>query len=82
MNSLRLANKSILRTCALTASSLGQIADIAGQRDALAAEISKSLLAAAAASTISRSTSQGGNQLVRRARALIDRVADLARDDH
>jgi hypothetical protein len=80
LNSLRLANKSILGTDAAYGQFLGQIADIAGQRDALAAEI-KSLLAAAAFDNQPIDEPRG-NQLVRRARALIDRVADLARDDH
>ena len=80
LNSLRLANKSILGTDAAYGQFLGQIADITGQRDALAAEI-KSLLAAAAFDNQPIDEPRG-NQLVRRARALIDRVADLARDDH
>ena len=80
LNSLRLANKSILGTDAAYGQFLGQIADITGQRDALAAEI-KSLLAAAAFDNQPIDEPRG-NQFVRRARALIDRVADLARDDH
>jgi hypothetical protein len=79
-DSLRFANRSILGTDAIYGRFLGQIADIAGQRDALVAEI-KPLLAAAAFDNQPLDEPKA-NQLVHRARALIDRVADLARDDH
>jgi hypothetical protein len=79
-DSLRFANRSILGTDAVYGRFLVQIADIAGQRDALVAEI-KPLLAAAAFDN-QPVNEHNADQLVRSARALIDRVADLARDDH
>jgi hypothetical protein len=80
LDSLRYANSSILGTDAVYGRFLGQIADITGQRDVLVAEI-KPLLAAAAFDNQPLDEPKT-NQLVHRARALIDRVADLARDDH
>ena len=56
------------------------IADIPTPRDALAAEI-KSLLEAAAFDN-QPIKEQQEDQLVRRARGIIDRVADLAHDEH
>jgi hypothetical protein len=79
LNSLRFANRSILSDDAVYGRFLGKIADITGQRDALAAEI-KPLLDAAAFDNQPINERQQ-DQLVRRARALIDRVADLAHDD-
>jgi hypothetical protein len=79
LNSLRFANRSILSDDAVYGRFLGKIADITGQRDALAAEI-KPLLDAAAFDNQPINERQQ-DQLVRRARALIDRVADLAQDD-
>lgn len=79
-DSLRFANRSILGDDAVYGRFLGQIADITGQRDALVAEI-KPLLAAAAFDN-QPIDERKTNQLVHRARALIDRVADLARNDH
>jgi hypothetical protein len=80
LDSLRFANRSILSDDGAYGQFLGQISDITGQRDALVAEI-KPLLAAAAFDNQPIDEPRG-NQFVRRARALIDRVADLARDDH
>jgi hypothetical protein len=80
LDSLRFANRSILGSDAVYGRFLGQIADIAGQRDALVAEI-KPLLAAAAFDN-QPVDERRADQLVRRARALIDRVADLARNEH
>jgi hypothetical protein len=79
-NSLRLANKSILSDDAAYGSFLAKIADITGQRDALAAEI-KPVLDAAAFDNQPVNEHQE-DHLVRRARAIIDRVSDLAHDDH
>jgi arylsulfatase A-like enzyme len=79
LNSLRYANRSILSDDAAYGKFLGKIADITGQRDALAAEI-KLLLDAAAFGNQPIDERQE-DQLVRRARAIIDRVADLAHDD-
>ena len=79
LDSLRFANRSIVGDDAIYGQFLGQIADIGGQRDALAAEI-KTLLAAA---FDNRSIDErNAHQLVHRACALIDRVSDLARGDH
>jgi hypothetical protein len=82
LNSLRFANKSILSDDAAYGKFLTTIADIASKRDALAAEI-KSVLDAAAFDNKPINGHQE-DQLVRRARAIIDRVADLAQsdDDH
>jgi hypothetical protein len=79
-NSLRYANRSILSDDAAYARFLATIADITTQRDALASEI-KPLLDAAAFDNQPISERQE-DQLVRRARAVIDRVSDLAHDDH
>jgi hypothetical protein len=79
-NSLRYANSSILGTDAAYGQFLGQMADIAGQRDALVAEI-KPLLTAVAFDNQPLDEPKA-NQLVHRARALIDRVADLAQGHH
>jgi hypothetical protein len=80
LDSLRFANRSIVGDDAVYGRFLGQIADITGQRDALVAEI-KPLLQAAAFDH-QPFDERKGDRLVRRARALIDRVADLARGDH
>jgi hypothetical protein len=80
LDSLRLANRSILGDDAGYAKFLATIADITTQRDALAAEI-KPLLEAAAFDNQPINERQE-DQLVRRARVIIDRVADLAHDDH
>ena len=80
LNSLRFANRSILGDDAAYGKFLATIADITTQRDALAAEI-KSVLDAAAFDN--QPIDEQDEHLVRRARAIIDRVADLAqRDDH
>jgi arylsulfatase A-like enzyme len=80
LDSLRLANRSILGDDAGYAKFLATIADITTQRDALAAEI-KPLLEAAAFDNQPINERQE-DQLVRRARVIIDRAADLAHDDH
>jgi hypothetical protein len=81
LNSLRLANRSILSDDAAYAKFLSTIADIASKRDALAAEI-KSVLDAAAFDN-QPINEHREDHLVRRARAIIDRIADLAHnDDH
>jgi hypothetical protein len=79
LNSLRYANRSILGDDAAYGKFLGKIADITGQRDTLVAEI-KPLLAKAVFENQPVNDHEV-DQLVRRARALIDRVADLAHDD-
>jgi arylsulfatase A-like enzyme len=79
LNSLRLANRSILSDDAAYGKFLATIADITSKRDALTAEI-KSVLDAAAFDNQPVNERQEA-QLVRRARAIIDRVADLAQDD-
>jgi hypothetical protein len=79
-DSLAFANRSILGDDAGYTTFLATIADITTKRDALAAEI-KPLLDAAAFDGQPINESQE-NQLVRRARAIIDRVADLAHDEH
>jgi hypothetical protein len=80
LNSLRLANRSILGDDAAYGKFLTTIADIANKRDALAAEI-KSVLDAAAFDNKPINGRQE-DQLVGRARAIIDRVADLAQGDN
>jgi hypothetical protein len=80
LDSLRFANRSILSDDGVYGQFLGQIADITGQRDALVAEI-KPLLAAAAFGNQPVDEPKA-SQLMRRARALIDRVADLAQGGH
>jgi hypothetical protein len=80
LDSLRLANRSILGDDAGYAKFLATIADITTQRDALTAEI-KPLLEAAAFDN-QPIKEQQEDQLVRRARVIIDRVADLAHDEH
>jgi arylsulfatase A-like enzyme len=79
-NSLRYANRSILKDDAGYGRYLATIADITAQRDALATEI-KSVLNAAAFDNQPINERQE-DQLTRRARAIIDRVADLAHNDH
>jgi hypothetical protein len=79
LNSLRFANRSILSDDAAYGKFLATIADITSRRDTLAAEI-KSVLDAAAFDNQPINERQE-DQLVRRARAIIDRVADLAHDD-
>ncbi len=79
LNSLRFANRSILSDDAVYSQFLATIADITTQRDAVAAEI-KLVLDAAAFGNQPIQEPQGG-QLARRARAIIDRVADLAQRD-
>jgi hypothetical protein len=80
LNSLRFANRSILSDDAVYSQFLATIADITAQRDAAAAEI-KLVLDAAAFDNKPIQEPQGG-QLARRARAIIDRVADLAQRDN
>ena len=80
LNSLRFANRSILSDDAVYGRFLATTADITSKRDALAAEI-KSVLDGAAFDDQPINDHQE-EQLVRRARAVIDRVADLAHDDH
>jgi hypothetical protein len=79
LNSLRLANRSILGDEAAYGKFLATIADITSKRDALASEI-KSVLDAAAFDSQPINERQEA-QLVRRARAIIDRVANLAQDE-
>jgi len=81
-DSLRLANRSILSDDVTYGKYLATIADITSQRDALVAEI-KPVLDAAAFGNQPIDEHQE-DQLVHRARAIIDRVADLAHrdDDH
>ena len=79
LNSLRFANRSILSDDAAYGKFLATMADITSTRDALAAEI-KSVLDAAAFDNQPINERQE-DQLVRRARAIIDRVADLAHED-
>ena len=64
----------------LNAQFLATLADVTSQRDALAAEI-KPLLDAAAFDN-QPINERREDQLVRRARTIIDRVADLARHEH
>jgi hypothetical protein len=80
VDSLHFANRSILSDDAAYGKFLGKIADITTQRDALAAEI-KPILDAAAFDNQPINERQE-EQLVHRARAIIDRVSDLANDDH
>ena len=80
LNSLRFANRSILSDDAVYGQFLATIADITAQRDAVAVEI-KLVLDAAAFDNKPIQEPQGG-QLARRARAIIDRVADLAQRDN
>ncbi len=80
LDSLRFANRSILGDDAGYDKFLATVADVTSQRDALAAEI-KTVLDAAAFDNQPINEHQE-DQLVHRARALIDRVADLAHDDH
>jgi hypothetical protein len=81
LNSLRFANRSILGDDAAYNKFLADIADITTQRNAVAAEI-KSVLDAAAFDNKPIDEHQD-EQLVHRARAIIDRVADLAqRNNH
>jgi arylsulfatase A-like enzyme len=81
VNSLRFANRSILGDDTAYGKFLATIADITTERNTLAAEI-KSVLDAAAFNNQPVNEHQD-EELVHRARAIIDRVADLAqRDDH
>jgi hypothetical protein len=80
LDSLHFANRSILSDDAAYGTFLGKMADITAQRDALAAEI-KPILDAAAFDNQPINERQE-QQLVHRARAIIDRVSDLAHDDH
>lgn len=79
LDSLHLANRSILSDDKAYDEFLATIADITGERDALAAEI-KPVLDAAAFNNQPIDERQE-DQLVRRAHALIDRVSDLAHHD-
>ena len=79
-DSLAFANRSILGDDAGYTRFLATMADITARRDALAAEI-KPLLDGAAFGNQPINEGQE-DQLVRRARAIIDRVADLAHDEH
>jgi arylsulfatase A-like enzyme len=79
-NSLRYANRSILADDAAYGKYLTTIADIAAQRDSLVAEI-RTVLDAAAFDRQPINERQE-DQLVRRARRLIDRVEDLANNEH
>jgi arylsulfatase A-like enzyme len=78
--SLRYANRSILSDDVAYGKFLTTIADITSQRDALVAEI-KPLLDGAAFNNQPISERQE-DHLVRRARAIIDRVEDLANNEH
>jgi hypothetical protein len=80
LGSLHFANRSILSDDTAYGKFLTTIAGITSQRDAVAAEI-KPLLDAAAFGN-QPIDEHKEDQLVRRARAVIDRVADLAHDDH
>ena len=80
LDSLRFASRSILGSDAGYTAFLATMADVTSQRDALAAEI-KTVLDAAAFDNQPINEHQE-DQLVHRARALIDRVADLAHVDH
>ncbi len=82
LNSLRFASRSILGDDAAYGKFLATIGDITTRRDTLAAEI-KSVLDAAAFDNQPINEHQE-DQLVRRARAIIDRFADLVQseDDH
>jgi hypothetical protein len=79
LNSLRLANRSILGDDAGYGKFLVTIADITSGRDALAGEIKAALDGAAFGNQPIKEQQQ--DQLVRRARAIIERVADLAGGD-
>jgi hypothetical protein len=79
LNSLRFANRSILGDDTAYGKFLTTIADVTAQRNALAAEI-KPLLIGAAFNNQPIDEHQE-DQLVRRARKLIDKVEDLAQDD-
>jgi arylsulfatase A-like enzyme len=79
LNSLRFANQSILGSDAGYAKFLTTMSDITAQRDALATEIKTALDAAAFDNQ--RIDEHQEDQLVRRARKMIDRVEDLARND-
>jgi hypothetical protein len=79
LNSLRLANMSILGDDAGYGKFLATIAEITSRRDALAGEIKAALDGAAFGNQPIKEQQQ--DQLVRRARAMIERVADLAGGD-
>jgi hypothetical protein len=79
-NSLRYANRSILADDATYGRYLATIGDITGQRDELAGEI-KTLLDGAAFN-LQRIGEHQADQLIGRARRLIDRVEDLANNEH
>lgn len=78
LDSLRFANRSILSDDTAYGKFLTTIADITSQRNAVAAEI-KLLLDAAA---FDNQPIKEQDRLVRRARSIIERVSDLAHDDH
>jgi arylsulfatase A-like enzyme len=80
LNSLRFANRSILGDDTAYGKFLAEIADITTQRNTVAAEI-KSVLDAAAFDNQAIDEHQD-EQLVKGARAIIDRVADLAKADN
>ncbi|WP_426442397.1 hypothetical protein [Bradyrhizobium genosp. P] len=79
MNSLVLANRSILADDTVYGKYLKIIGDIAEDRDELAAEMKKVLTAAAFEN---QRVDEHQEELIRRARKIIDRVEGLAKNEH
>jgi arylsulfatase A-like enzyme len=79
MNSLVLANRSILADDTVYGKYLKTVGDIAADRDELAAEIKKVLKATAFENQL---IDEHQEELLSRARKIIDRVADLANNGH